>query len=87
MKDNEIYEDMEAKKTADSVGAMSTKYMDLMKKYGFVMAQINHQNDIAFKLEQMKNAAGKEQTPIEDLIMIPNQPSLNASSAAQANIT
>ena len=37
----EKLEDEEASKVDDKMDAMQSKYMDLMKKYGFVLAQVN----------------------------------------------
>ena len=74
----EKLEDEEASKVDDKMDAMQSKYMDLMKKYGFVLAQVNKQNDIAKHLEEMS-----KKMPKEDLIMIPE----DKTSNAQANAT
>lgn len=74
----EKLEDEEAKKVDDKLDAMQTKYMDLMKKYGFVLAQVNKQNEIAQHLEEMS-----KNMPKEDLIMIPE----DKNSIAQSNST
>ena len=74
----EKLEDEEATKVDTKMDAMQSKYMDLMKKYGFVLAQVNKQNEIAQHLEEMS-----KKMPKEDLIMIPE----DKTSTAQANTT
>jgi hypothetical protein len=46
-------EDAKAGETTGKLQAMKSKYTDLMKKYGFVMAQVNKQNEIATNLLEM----------------------------------
>jgi hypothetical protein len=77
----EKLEDEEAENTSGQVEGMKTKYMDLMKKYGFVLAQVNKQNEIATQMEEMS-----KKMPKEDLIMMPEDKS-NQTVQAQANKT
>jgi hypothetical protein len=46
-KEKEAAEDEKAREIIVEMGAMKAKYMDLMKKYGFVLAQVQKQNDVA----------------------------------------
>lgn len=60
----EQIEDAKAGETTASIQAMKQKYVDLMKKYGFVLSQVSKQNEIAVQMEEMTKKMPNEEMTI-----------------------